>query len=141
MAEDLTPPAFKCVATMSCPSVHRMTDGSLLIVGSNAGKCIRFANGKEVCAGFGEHLVTISPSLLDTFVEEKTVLLRKRIEELEEALKPFLRGMHPDFSNREAADIFAVEVLGLHLLKARAALGTPPASSADEAEPARSAES
>ncbi len=44
MAEDLTPPQYRCAMAMACPSVHRIViDGKphLLIVGPHASRSIR----------------------------------------------------------------------------------------------------
>lgn len=150
MSEDLTPIHMRCTLTMSCPSVHRMEDGRLQITGEL---------DRVICHDFAddEATIIIPPDLLDTFVEEKTGSLRERIKELEEALRPFaswfdsiqedeaiagamgLQRIWEDGDDLESTRHAGSARFG-DIRRARAALGTTPVSSADETEPARSAE-
>lgn len=80
MSEDLTPKHLRC-GFGSCPSVHRLEDGSLLIVGKIPGPGLRVREtdhgiidtyqGCEFSVGSDEAAVVISPGLLGTLIEEK----------------------------------------------------------------------
>lgn len=61
-AEDLTPAHLRCEIAASCPSIHRLEDGRLLIVGYMLGRS-EWPEGLKV--GIEEMPVIIPPELLD----------------------------------------------------------------------------
>lgn len=66
MTEDLTPKHLKC-GFGSCPSVHRLNDGRLRIVGEfDREHGVTTERGKP-----SEAAIVISPDLLGTLIEEK----------------------------------------------------------------------
>lgn len=75
--KNLTPARFRCTYTISCPSVHRLEDGRLLIVGADGPS---FVNG-ELIVDEGESAIIIHPDLLSTVMQE----------EIEKATDPLLR--------------------------------------------------
>lgn len=82
MTEDMTPPHLRCVATFSCPSVHRLDDGRLLIVGEYATIADSSAYSKVlVSPGVGDHEIgiVVSPDLLSSYVQEE---VKKAIEKI-----------------------------------------------------------
>jgi hypothetical protein len=67
MIKNLTPEHMRCDAT-SCPSLHQLEDGRLLVVGEYA---IREARDAGVHHELWENAVLIEPALLDVYVAEK----------------------------------------------------------------------
>jgi hypothetical protein len=93
MSENITPERLRCVIGASCPSIHRLADGKLLIVGPKPGAgSLYFQDGEDgpvklsvdgvtVAVGGDEQVIIISPELLDTL----------KAEWLAEALEEFRR--------------------------------------------------
>lgn len=97
MIKNLTPEHMRCDAT-SCPSLHQLEDGRLLVVGTQVEPPVAtindFANPEpflEIAGkvGPGEAAVIISPALLDVYVAEKVASLQEEVDRLREVLKPF----------------------------------------------------
>ncbi len=68
MIKNLTPEHMRCEIATSCPSLHRLEDGRLLVVGIYA---IREARDAGVHHELWENAVLIEPALLDVYVAEK----------------------------------------------------------------------
>ena len=67
MSQDLTPEHMRCDVGASCPSITRLDDGRLLIVGTDAHDlAIKYG----IAPSPFEEAIVISPSLLDTLMEE-----------------------------------------------------------------------
>jgi len=70
MSKNLTPEHLRCGAGVSCPSIHRLDDGRLLIVGE-------YLSDREILVDFDiqvgrdETAIVISPDLLADYVAEK----------------------------------------------------------------------
>lgn len=80
MIKNLTPEHMRCEIATSCPSLHQLEDGRLLVVGTQVEPPVAtindFANPEpflEIAGkvGPGEAAVIISPALLDVYVAEK----------------------------------------------------------------------
>jgi hypothetical protein len=86
--EEVTPAHLRCTPELGCPSVHRLPDGRLLIVGETAGP-----NGEEIAVrayqalarkeaiGSDETAIIIHPDLLSTVMQEeieKAVLAERK---------------------------------------------------------------
>lgn len=66
--KDLTPAHLKCAISISCPSIHRLEDGRLLVVGENAvAKAIDIKNQP---LGDNELAIVISEDLLSELKKE-----------------------------------------------------------------------
>jgi hypothetical protein len=82
--ENLTPAHLRCTYTLSCPNVHRLEDGRLLIVGEDATADVVHGNPRYAGASLNpedETATIISPDLLSTVMQE----------EIEKATDPLLR--------------------------------------------------
>ena len=67
MSQDLTPEHMRCDVVASCPSITRLDDGRLLIVGTDAHDlAIKYG----IAPSPFEEAIVISPSLLDTLMDE-----------------------------------------------------------------------
>jgi hypothetical protein len=79
--ENLTPERMKCAAMASCPSLHRLEDGRLLVVGVDVHAARGLGDHRldqaygtlihQDAIGIDEAVVAIPAALLDTYVEEK----------------------------------------------------------------------
>lgn len=76
---DLTPKHLKCSATMSCPSIHRLEDGRIMIVGDDG---VPEAFARDIPVGAAESAVTITEDLLSLYVSEKTDKLQAQVDAL-----------------------------------------------------------
>lgn len=65
--ENLTPAHLLCAVAASCPSIYRLGDGKLLVVGKRDVDCLYLRN---VAIGDDEQAVIISPDLLDSLKAE-----------------------------------------------------------------------
>ncbi len=74
---DLTPKHLKCSATMSCPSIHRLEDGRIMIVGDDG---VPEAFARDIPVGAAESAVTITEDLLSLYVSEKTDKLQAQVD-------------------------------------------------------------
>jgi len=84
--ENLTPKHMRC-APLHCPSVGRIDDGSLLIVGKRASMAAAI---ERVSVGEDEHAVIISPDLLSDYVAGEVAALKAENERLANALENLL---------------------------------------------------
>jgi hypothetical protein len=75
--KDLTPKHLKCSATMSCPSIHRLEDGRIMIVGDDG---VPEAFARDIQVGAAESAVTITADLLSLYVSEKTDKLQAQVD-------------------------------------------------------------
>lgn len=86
MSQDLTPKHMRCPAG-DCPSITRLDDGRLLIVGAEAPTDLdETVFGTEIKIGNNEAGVLISPSLLDTLMEEVRREERERCAKIADAI-------------------------------------------------------
>lgn len=80
--ENLTPKHLRCSAG-HCPSVGRLDDGSLLIVGKRASMAAAI---ERVSVGEDEHAVIISPDLLSDYVAGEVAALKAALAEAREVI-------------------------------------------------------
>jgi hypothetical protein len=67
--KNLTPARFRCTYTISCPSVHRLEDGRLHIVGKRVDYPHRSI--PAIAMSPGEAAIIIHPDLLSTVMQEE----------------------------------------------------------------------
>ncbi len=77
--ENLTPPHLRCQHPLRfCPSLHKLPDGRLLVVGKGDMEAWSACNARVIKLAVYDRVVIIDPSLLDTFVAEKVKEERER---------------------------------------------------------------
>ena len=74
---DLTPKHLKCEIGASCPSIHRLEDGRIMIVGDDG---VPEAFARDIPVGAAESAVTITADLLSLYVSEKTDKLQAKVD-------------------------------------------------------------
>lgn len=112
MTEDLTPKHLKC-GFGSCPSVHRLDDGTLVVVAEFAhmhapGTAIGdLYDSLEQKVGENEAIVVISPDLLGTLIEE---MMLEKLSRPEAVHLNMLRGTIAKISLEQCAHAHGIDV-------------------------------
>lgn len=106
--ENLTPAHLRCGDTLTCPSIQRLPDGKLLVVGQRIDETTPLGD-----IGDNEAAVIISPDLLDTLKAEWVTLHEKALIRLQRVVNQVLTDINVDDGRLEESTAMELsEALG-----------------------------